>query len=247
MWGCRIQLEGVKSLERRVLALLRHGDYEQPAGVPSAHLPYGLTALGRSQASEAASTLWEFAVEQRLEVDPVVDCSHLRRAWETAALLTEGLSKLSGVAFSVGQYEALAERSVGAAANLTVDAIERAVADDPRYESLPEGWKRSPHFRLPLGGAESLMEAGERVAVHLSNRARSADGPSLKIVVGHGGSLRHAACVLGVLVEEDLHALSMHHCAPVYLEAHEEGGAGAVRFEHVGGAWKQRAQAHVYD
>src|SRR5688572_12647273 len=131
---------------KRVLAWIRHGEYAQPPGVPSAHLPYGLTSRGRDQAVAAARAVWDFARERQLELDPVLDCSRLRRAWETAALLAEELARLGGPALQVEEFEALAERGLGAAANLTVDQIEAVLVSDPRFSAPPPGWKRDPDY-----------------------------------------------------------------------------------------------------
>jgi 2,3-bisphosphoglycerate-dependent phosphoglycerate mutase len=229
--------------ERRVLALLRHGDYEQPDGVPSAHLPHALTDRGRDQARSSATGLWTFARAQRLALDPVIDSSSLRRAWETASLLADELGRLSGEPLRVEPFDGLAERCLGAGANLTLEAIERALASDPRFGPPPNGWKRAPRYRLPWIGAESLMDAGARVARHLVARAReSRAGSSLKLIVGHGGALRHAACQLGLLTEPELAALSMHHCDPIYVEADAAGV-----FAHTAGAWKRRTAESPLD
>ncbi|HWO10343.1 MAG TPA: histidine phosphatase family protein [Polyangiaceae bacterium] len=225
---------------KRALAWIRHGEYAQPHGVPSAHLPHGLTARGREQARAAAHGVLAFAREHELELHPVVDCSSLRRAWETADLLRRELTRIGGPALALEELPALAERSLGAAANLSVDEIEAALSADPRFEAPPRGWKREPGYRLPLLGAESLEEAGARVARHVAMRMRAlAGGAQLKLFIGHGGAFRHAARALGLLSPDGTRRCTMQHAAPLYFE-HEVLDDGLERFVHVAGEWLSR-------
>ena len=243
---------------KRVLAWIRHGEYAQPPGVPSAHLPYGLTSRGRDQAVAAARAVWDFARDRQLELDPVIDCSSLRRAWETAHGIAEELARLGGPALRVEAFDALAERSLGAAANLTVDQIEAVLAADPRYGAPAPAWKRDPHYTLPLHGAESLAQAGERVAGHVLGRLHGVRSASLKLFVGHGGAFRHAALSLGLLNIDDVRALSMHHGAPIYFEQRTEStglpasvrasaGAPDARLIHLAGEWRKRTDGSPLD
>jgi 2,3-bisphosphoglycerate-dependent phosphoglycerate mutase len=137
------------------------------------------------------------------------------------------------------QSAALAERCVGSAANMTVEQIDRVLRQDPRCTPLPSTWQRDPTYTLPFPGAESLMQAGERVARYLEERARQiaqrVQRDTVKVFVGHGGSFRHAAVHLGVLSLEEVSTLSMHHCTPVFLERIDSG-----RWAHVAGQWKLR-------
>lgn len=225
---------------RRVLALVRHAEFHRPMDVPSAHLPYGLTALGASQATRAASVLLQFAREQELALDGVIDCSTLRRAWETARCLALELGSLTGVEHAVHEFAELAERSLGAAANLRRGEIEAVVGADPRFEVPPTGWQRDPTYRLPLPGAESLDEAGARVARHIELRTREPSAtPTLKIIVGHGAAFRHAACHLGVLERGRAAHVTLEHAAPIYLERRSSSGA-AARMTHIAGHWRER-------
>lgn len=226
-------------MAERALAWIRHGEYAQPHGVPSAHLPHGLTARGREQARAAAHGVWAFARERELALEPVVDCSNLRRAWETTDLLCHELQRIGGPPLRLEEIPALAERSLGAAANLTVDEIEAALAADPRHAVPPRGWKRDAAYRLPLLGAESLDEAGARVARHVAARMREVSGPSLKLFVGHGGAFRHAARVLGLLSPEDVRKHTMQHAAPIYF-AYLAPAAGREHFAHLAGEWLRR-------
>lgn len=99
-------------------------------------------------------------------------------------------------------------------------------------------------FRAPAIGAESLMEAGARAAAHVEARLQALapvlPGDSLKIFVGHGAGLRHAALALGTLALAELPGLSMHHCRPVILEREDVG-----RYLHHDGAWKVRRAGEV--
>jgi broad specificity phosphatase PhoE len=250
---------------KRVLAWIRHGEYAQPPGVPSAHLPYGLTSRGRDQARAAAHAVWQYAREQQLELEPVLDCSRMRRAWETANLLSEELTRLGGPALVVQEFADLAERCLGAAANLTVDEIEALLAADPRFDAPAPGWKRDPHYTLPFQGAESLAQAGERVARHVLGRLRESGG-ALKLFVGHGGAFRHAARTLGLLSFDDVQNLSMHNGVPIFFElqpaaapldselgslpSHQPNRAsGAVsgRLIQIAGEWRKRTDGMPID
>jgi broad specificity phosphatase PhoE len=221
-----------------IIALIRHGEYEQPFGVPSAHLPHPLTKAGWVQAAAAASEVAAFAQDAKVEIDPLIDCSSLRRAWDTANGLAQSLGSKDS-SYKVVSFDALAERSVGAAANLAVDEIERIVAQDPRLEPLPNGWKADSRLRLPFLGAESLLEAGQRVAEHIRTRLRKRNAGKcrLKLFVGHGAAFRHAAVHLGALNIEQASKLSMFHAKPVFLGEQPNGS-----WRHVGGQWKQRSE-----
>lgn len=227
---------------RFVVALVRHGDYEQPERVPSATLPHPLTAKGRAQARELAATLVAEADAHRLALGPTIDCSPLLRAWQTASLAAERLVELRGTAVAIAEHEALCERSLGAAANLTIDQIADAVAGDPRLPPLPPDWKGHPRHRLPFLGAESLLQAGARVAAHLEQRAHAhahaGREDRLHVVISHGGALRHAAVCLGVLALERASGVSMFHCGHVLVERHADG-----HWAQIGGSWKVRSAA----
>jgi 2,3-bisphosphoglycerate-dependent phosphoglycerate mutase len=221
------------------IALIRHGSFVQPEGVPSAHLPHPLDDRGRRQAREEATKLATLMGERRLSPDLHIDSSMLLRAYETSLIFAEVLGSEFGE-MKVDQFDCLAERCLGSAANLTLDEIDAIVDADPRLSPLPRGWKATTDFKLPLPGAESLFEAGRRVADHLLEYAKSAAGKdkTLKLVVGHGGAFRHAAMHLGLLTREDIPRLSMWHCKPVLLRCDAEG-----RWSHVEGEWKVRPNA----
>lgn len=235
-------------MAKRVLAWIRHGEYAQPPGVPSAHLPHGLTPRGREQALAAARAVWQHARQHDLELDPVVDSSRLLRAWETADVMARELEGLGGSKLVVREFDALMERSLGAAANLTLEQIEAVLAADPRCERPKPGWKRDPHYTLPLPGAESLARAGERVACHVRARMRALDDAQpassrLVLFVGHGGAFRHAASELGLLSPGDVGRVSMQNGAPIFFEFHSarEADVSGERWSRVAGDWHERA------
>lgn len=228
------------SSPRLVVALIRHGHYEQPAGMPSAHLPHPLTERGREQVASGADKLATMIATHGWAVHPQIHCSTLLRAWETAWLLREHLAA-AGVADDMMLVEtaALAERGVGAAANLTMDEIAEVVARDPRYGALPEGWKSNSFFRLPFIGAESLLDAGRRAADYIERVAAEVAGrlerDTVLLVVGHGGAHRHTAVHLGALALGWVRGLSMYHADPVCIARLAPG-----RYERVAGQWKVR-------
>jgi len=231
---------------RVIAALLRHGEYHQLPDTPSAHQPFALDADGERQAGEGVAVVADILTEHAWELLPDIDSSRLLRAWQTATIIAAGLPCLSGE-FVIEEFDALAERGVGIAANLSIAQIEQALAADPRYEVPAPGWKANSHYRLPFPGAESLLDAGRRVADHLVTRMTAlravpgASSPRVKLFVGHGAAFRHAAYHLGVLEFEQLAALSMYHAQPVFLELLADGS-----WRHVAGDWKLRRPADAY-
>ncbi len=221
------------------LALVRHADYEQQANTPSAWQPWPLSDLGWQQVQAGADTLASLAKALELPIAPVIHCSTLLRAWQTA----QGLAQALGLSAEPAASDALTERCVGAAANLSLNDISRAVAMDPRHPDLPTNWKSNPEFRLPLPGAESLAEAGQRVAKHVRAIVEAEQGfHGIIIIVGHGAALRHGAVNLGVFDRSTAMGLSMYHAQPVLLQWQQN------RWQHVAGKWKQRkGQPHDVD
>jgi 2,3-bisphosphoglycerate-dependent phosphoglycerate mutase len=227
-------------MSRNFVALVRHGHYEQAPNVPSAHLPHPLTPLGRDQARALAEHLLQVASELGATLHPTIHTSSLLRAYETASLAATRLAQASAeLCPRIETSDALVERSLGAAANLTVAEIEAIVERDPRYSPLPDGWKSSRHIRLPFVGAESLAQAGARVAAYISRTVeevgKQATLPTLTVFVAHGAALRHAAFEFGVLSLEETRRYSMHHALPIILERHDWEG-----WSHMSGSWKER-------
>ncbi len=217
-------------------ALVRHGDYQQLANTPSAHQPFQLTAKGFSQAAELAPLLKQQCKKLNCQINPIIASSRLLRAWQTAIETVAGLGNAS---IKVAQYSALAERSVGSVANLSTQQITELVKLDPRFKELPDHWKSNSHFCLPFQGAESLMQAGNRVASFLTAQMQTLQqtkqGNQLKVFVAHGAAIRHAAYHLGLLEFEQISQLSMYHCKPIFVEYTREG-----KWLHIAGDWKIR-------
>lgn len=231
-------------MEPSYIALVRHGEYEQPQDVPSAHLPHPLTERGREQAREGARTLHHYARERGVRIERVIDSSHMLRGYETARAIGDELQKLQDgppTAHVIEEFDALAERCVGSVANLTLAEIDRVVERDPRLSPLPKKWKSDSHFRLPFQGAESLLEAGQRVADHVARRTAELNTPALKVFIGHGAAFRHAAVQMRTLELSQVRTLSMYHCRPVFFRY-----ADGV-WSHDGGEWKPRQTEPVLD
>ena len=233
-------------MARLIAALIRHGDYHQSPDTPSAHQPWLLNSQGETQAQEGAQILYDTIIRNGWTLVPSIDSSRLLRAWQTAVIIADRLAKLISSTPQIESYDALAERGVGCLANLTVAQIEAVLHQDPRVSEPPADWKADSHYRLPLQGAESLLEAGERVAGHLS-KSMAALPPDeqdrVKLFVGHGAAFRHAAYHLGVLEFGQLRQLSMFYCRPVMIE-YLPGG----QWRHVEGDWKVRsASSHLTD
>ncbi|MEJ8475700.1 histidine phosphatase family protein [Roseibium algae] len=227
-------------MTRKLAFLIRHGDYAQRIGAPSALQPFALTAKGHEQAKAAGQDIAKTLKSNDWHLSPTVHCSRQLRAWQTARGIVDSLVENCGISCELIEDEALAERSVGALANLTTDDIEQVIANDPRHDALPEGWKSNSHFKLPMQGAESLMEAGKRVAAYLTAHMTTlpaSEQTQALLFVGHGASFRHAAHVLGVLDYDDIDRLSMHHARPIVLEHHPD-----ETWTHIGGDWKSRRQ-----
>lgn len=224
---------------RRVAGLVRHGHFDRPDQIASAHLPLPLSAAGRAQAREAAGPILQFCEELELEIDPRIEVSQLLRAWETAVMLAEELERRTGRSFVVEERSELLERGLGSCANLRFDEIEAQLSQDPRVGPLPADWRRLPEFRLPVPGAESLMMAGARTATRIAASLRSipADDPRdvLRLFVAHGGCLRHAAVQLGTLDLRNVTALTMEYAQAVLIESDGRGG-----WLQVAGEWKKR-------
>jgi len=227
-------------MARLIAALIRHGDYHQLPDTPSAHQPWPLNNTGETQAQEGVQLLHDMIVRNDWTLVPSIDSSRLLRAWQTAVIFASGLADLAASTPQIESYDELAERGVGCLANLTIAQIEAVLHQDPRVSDPPADWKADSHYRLPLQGAESLLEAGERVAGHLSKSMAGLlpdDHDRIKIFVGHGAAFRHAAYHLGVLAFEQIRQLSMFHCQPVMIE-YLPGG----QWRHVEGDWKVRSE-----
>lgn len=224
---------------RRIAAFVRHGHFERPEGVASAHSLFPLSERGRDQARNAADPILELCEEMSLELDPRIEASQLLRAWETANLIAESLETRTGKRFHVLQRDELVERGLGSCANMPFDEIRAMLGADPRLGALPEGWRRMPEFRLPVQGAESLMQAGARTATRVATSLDSipAEDPRdlMRLFVAHSGCLRHAAVQLGALDVRVVPGLSMDFAQSVFVEKLGNGD-----WIHIAGQFKKR-------
>lgn len=233
-------------MSRLILAFVRHGDYQQLEQTPSAHQPFALNENGQTQTRQAAQRFNVLIQQENWHLVPQINCSQMLRAWQTADIYREVLQSEWHESLEINSYDALAERSVGAVANLNIEQITAIVNADPRYADLPADWKSDSHFCLPFQGAESLMDAGKRVADHLTEQMSAIPRkkePQLKLFFGHGAAFRHAAYHLGVLSFDSIAQLSMYHAEPIFLELLADGS-----WQHIAGEWKQRsAKVEVMD
>lgn len=227
----------------RRVAFIRHGDYHQQEGAPSALQPHPLTDKGEHQAREGAREVLALCATHGWRPERVLHASSLLRAWQTARLMGEALGAAQSQSsddgdthdFTQQSHDVLWERQLGSAANLTTQQIARIARLDPRVGELPPDWKSSSRYRLPLPGAESLMQAGERVAAFVRALPPPATNEAVTLVIGHGAAFRHAAHLLGVLEFEQIARLSMYHARPVILQESATG-----QWQHVAGDWKVR-------
>jgi len=226
-------------MARTIAALVRHGEYHQQADTPSAHQPYALTAEGKAEVHTEVDSFAVLLEEHSLSIAERVDSSNMLRAWQTAMIFVEKLYQHQMPSMLIDSHDALAERGLGSVANMTIQQIEKVIVEDPRYEEPPLDWKSNSHYCLPFQGAESLMQAGERVAAHLQQQMQQlrteVSVDTVKLFVGHGAAFRHAAFHLGILEFEQLAQLSMFHARPVLVEYLDDGS-----WRHIGGDWKVR-------
>jgi len=226
---------------RRVAGLVRHGHFDRPDNTASAHRITPLSDRGREQARAAVETILMLCRDEALELDATIEVSQLLRAWETGTILAEGLGERTGESFSVEERDEIVERGLGSCANLRFDEIEAVLAQDPRLDPLPPGWRRMPEFRLPVQGAESLMQAGARTAERIASSISAIpdDDPRdlLRLFVAHSGCLRHASVHLGAVDVDDVSGLSMDFCQTILIEKTIDG------WKHTAGQWKHHLSA----
>lgn len=232
-------------------ALIRHGDYQHQPQVPGAMQPYPLNADGALQARQCVPLLTAFSAQEQLPIAAEIHTSCLLRAWQTADVIAQGLA---ADGHRLIETERLTERRVGSLANLTLAEIEQVVHHDPRYADLPDGWKSNSHFCLPYPGAESLMQAGQRVADYIvetmqtqqQRYAAHGGGGFIQLFVGHGAAFRHAAYHLGVMRQPDIKKFSMHYARPIFLRLDADHLDTGSRWHHHRGEWKLRPEISQY-
>ena len=228
----------------KLIALIRHGAYQQKTDAPSALQPFPLTPDGEQEVRAQANAFAKVLRDNKWTVYHKVHSSPLLRAWQTAQLYMEELSEFFHQPSQHLEFSALTERSVGTVANLTIKEIEQIIHDDPRYQTPPKNWKSDSHYCLPFIGAESLLQAGERVAKHIETKTMLTSQMAtdsqinkqnqVQLIVGHGAAIRHAACHLNVIKLCEVSALSMYHAHPVVVQKDENG------WHHIAGQWKVR-------
>lgn len=216
---------------------LRHSEYEQPEGVPSALLPHSITAGGEEQARIGAEKLIRFFKNDLSLLPSEIECSVLLRAFQTAQVIASELKREFNVDLKIKQAEDLVERKLGSMANLSVEEIEDVIDGDPRYTNPPENWKAKRHYKLPYLGCENLAEAGKRVSNYIKHyKSQENSEKCFRIIIGHGASFRHAAFELGVLSETQIGELSMFYAEPLFFKYKGNG------WDLVEGKWKVRGE-----
>lgn len=234
-------------LEKVYVAFIRHGDYHQLADTPSAFQPFALNENGEQQAVDGAHALASFIQANGIK-NLVWHTSVLQRAWQTAHIMRQHVVGVNEPTTSEPTVEtvALAERCVGSLANLSVTQIEEVIEQDERYPTLKNGWKSDSHFCLPYPGAESLMQAGERVARYIQQVvATNNKSHTLIVFVGHGAAFRHAAYCLKLLTFDQISQLSMYHATPVISQVIDTPNEQPL-YVHMSGDWKTRVAKSQY-
>ena len=232
----------------KLIAMIRHGEYHQQADTPSAWQPFPLTNEGEQEVQRQALEFAKLLQKHRWQLHHQVHSSPLLRAWQTAQIYIKTLNTFFAQPPEHLEFPELSERSVGNVANLTISQIEQLLKQDPRYDAPPIGWKSKSEYKLPFMGAESLLEAGERVARHLTEIVNkngdaqceqtqpqdSANDNCVRLVIGHGAAIRHAACHLKLMTLNDVSQFSMYHAHPIVLSYK------GAKWQHIAGQWKPR-------
>ncbi|MFT2112199.1 histidine phosphatase family protein [Marinomonas sp. 2405UD68-3] len=224
-----------------IIAMIRHGAYQQRKEVPSALQPFALTEEGKQEVVLAANSFAKQLIENDWQLNPIIHSSNQLRAWQTADIYRQELAGFFLEDPRHVTHNDLSERSVGCMANLTITEIESVLDADPRFDSPKEGWKSDSYYCLPLQGAESLMMAGERVSNYLTQHTTDNNmtkKQSISLFFGHGASFRHAAFHLNIITLSDIKKFSMHHAQPVMIQKQHDG-----TWRHVAGEWKIRKNA----
>lgn len=223
-----------------IVAMIRHGDYQQLPKVPSALQPFPLTPEGVQGIVIEAQRFAEHLDANNWRLSPIVQSSNQLRAWQTAQLYMEQLAEYFIAPPVHSCHDELSERAVGCLANLTTTEIEAILQADPRFDAPPADWKSNSYYRLPFQGAESLLMAGERVSQHIKVSLDNNTDSSTSVVqlyFGHGASFRHAAYHLGIIAMDDIKKLSMYHGKPVLIQKNTQN-----HWKHIAGQWKIRGQ-----
>lgn len=149
------------------MIFVRHGESEHHVkGLTGGWTDTSLTRRGKSQISKTARYL-----RKKNLTRPVIYCSDLKRAHESAAIIGK---QVSG---PVVPLEELREFNNGDAANLTIEAASRIAYTEPATGALD--WR-------PFQNAETWREMAGRVRSALA--LIESDETQSVIVVGHGNS-----------------------------------------------------------
>ena len=214
-------------MSRLIAVFMRHGALKHPAGVAGGNLPYPLTAAGENQAADAAHRLAALADEMGFKIDDDLECSPNEAAWQTAAIMGEDLEDLTTRGYRALERAEMAGRGLGSAANLKVAQIETLIEEDPRFSNAPKGWLTKTDYRPPFAGVETLGTTGERVGGFVRRRAEEMwphlTGDTLKVFVGHGSALIHAAAFLDVIPTKRAAQLALPHAAWALIEFNAAG------------------------
>ncbi len=210
------------------LVLVRHGQSQANAdGLFTGLLDVPLTDRGRAEAARAARMLNDAGL-----APPVWFCSPLRRARETAAILTAESSRPPR---RVTWDWRLAERNYGALTGRTKQSV---LTEYGQQQFL--AWRRSVDVAPPpmsdeqratLGDAPTalgLTEALRDVVVRVGEAWREDIEPALRrngsaLVLAHGNSLRALCVVLDALTHAEVQALNIPTGHPLIYRIASDG------------------------
>jgi 2,3-bisphosphoglycerate-dependent phosphoglycerate mutase len=214
-------------MSRFIAVFMRHGALKQPAGIVGGNLPFPLTAAGENQAADAGQRLAALADEMNFKVDDDLECSPNEGVWQTAAIIGEELEDLTHRSYRALERAEMSGRSLGSAANLKAAQIKSLIEEDLRFTNAPKDWLSNSDYRPPFAGVETLGAAGERLGGFIRQRTGEMwphlTGDTLKVFLGHGSALLHAAAYLGVLPAKRAARLALPHAGWALIEFNAAG------------------------
>ena len=180
------------------LVLVRHGQTESSKRLAySGRADVALTALGRSQAHDAAAQLAAGASVDHVFTSP------LSRARDTA----QAIADATGAPLTVD--ERLTEVDYG-----DFEGLDRAAAS-ARLGQAFDDWRADP-FGAPVPGMEPLGVALDRARAATADVLAACGRP---VIVGHQGILRIVLIALGELAPRDYFTLRLHEAQPLEIAA----------------------------
>lgn len=214
------------------LVVLTHGTH-QNWGPSHGYLSERLNPLGEQQAKTCAEDLIRYCRQHELLINEEIHTAPSLKAYQTAHILAHEISQ-GQEHLEVLECEQLSERKLGEATNLSLDEIEQILKLDPRTQSPSRGWEHNSWYKLPFSGAESLMEAGLRVAAHLQKCTEELHfGPKrCQVVIADSNAICHAASCLGLIQSKDIPQRKLAPCAPLFLHRRHRG-----HWELISGQW----------